>query len=230
MLAGLKHLRLEFEPDPLEDGFSMTQDLDAEELMKTGEGGFSFFDNDKIHGSVPAQKQTGDGQALPDDASRVLDDRPDQKDPEYVSVNTFKNQEAGRERVWVGRRDSDNPAIRAYHRLVMDGNVRDHAGPATPAQVLAGAPYLSVVFHMAWCMAIMPETLETPTQATLSGMKDVLAELKQVRLAGRAKYMKLKQASGGQVPPGEPHGFWLGKLEVSTQVPMSQGRSSQYWR
>ena len=47
MLTGLRQLRLEFEPDAMDEGFSTSDDLDAEELMNSGEMGFSFFEEER---------------------------------------------------------------------------------------------------------------------------------------------------------------------------------------
>jgi hypothetical protein len=155
--------------------------------------------------------------------------------------------------VWIGStRSGTNALINEYRRLVTDRNLQDHVGPATPAQVLAGAPRGSYLFQTAWLAAIMPTDLAPPPTSRLSEMVDVVDELRKFRLKGRAAYTALQaQRSGAfssssaaaaagsvsgsasssvMVPLGEPHYFWTGKLEVATQKSMPQARPTQYWR
>jgi hypothetical protein len=78
-------------------------------------------------------------------------------------------------------------------------------------------------------MAIMPPEIKEPSWVELEGMRDVLTDLKHFRLEGRAKYLKLQKRFGSRiVPPGPPHGFWLGKLEVSAQQVASRRKKPHY--
>lgn len=228
-LAGLRHLRLEFEPDPYEEGFSMAEDLDAEELMNSGDKGFSFF-NDEVQQQLP-RPSSGMDRTLNSSLPLQPGDDSVRHEPEYLSADVSLDEQLTNVQVWIGPKVSSNPVVGEYRRLVLEHHVRDHIGPAAPEQVLAGIPPSALVFHTAWCMAIMPPTIETPTRTDLEAMKDVLAELKRFRLDGRAKYLELQREYGGRrVPPGPPHGFWLGRLEVSTLETMPQSRPGQYWR
>ncbi|KAJ4326951.1 hypothetical protein N0V84_002677 [Fusarium piperis] len=230
-LAGLRHLRLEFEPDPYEEGFSMAEDLDAEELLNSGDKGFSFFD-DEVQQQLPRPSSVI-GRTL--NSSLPVQIRPEDEsvrhEPEYLSADVSLDEQLTKVQVWIGPKVSGNPVVGEYRRLVLEHHIRDHIGPATPEQTLAGIPPSALVFHTAWCMAIMPPTIETPTRSDLEAMKDVLVELKRFRLDGRAKYLELQREYGSRrVPPGSPHGFWLGRLEVSTLEAMPQSRPGQYWR
>ncbi|RTE74231.1 hypothetical protein BHE90_011334 [Fusarium euwallaceae] len=229
-LAGLRHLRLEFEPDPYDEGFSMAEDLDAEELLNSGDKGFSFFDDEVQQQQVPRPSSVID-RTLNSSLPIQSEDESVRHEPEYLSADVSLDEQLTKVQVWIGPKVSSNPVVGEYRRLVLEHHIRDHIGPATPEQTLAGIPPSALVFHTAWCMAIMPPTIETPTRTDLEAMKDVLVELKRFRLDGRAKYLELQREYGGRrVPPGSPHGFWLGRLEVSTLEAMPQSRPSQYWR
>ncbi|EEU44112.1 uncharacterized protein NECHADRAFT_30392 [Fusarium vanettenii 77-13-4] len=159
-LVGLRHLRLEFEPDPFEEGFSMAEDLDAEELLNSGDKGFSFFDDD-VQPQLPRPSsmisQTLNS-SLPSQPSQPEDESV-RHEPEYLSADVSLDEQLTKVQVWIG------------------------------------------------------------------------PKLKRFRLAGRAKYRELQREFGSRrVPPGSPHGFWLGRLEVSTFESMPQSRPSQYWR
>ncbi|KAK7423877.1 hypothetical protein QQX98_000748 [Neonectria punicea] len=236
LLEGLRHLRLEFEPDPREEGFSTAEDLDAEELMNSGEQGFSFFDDEKTRRQSTSTSQVSNlqGDACSRGPTRQCEnDKSDQVVGDFVTHRGEWNGEPFSVPVWIGPKvPSRNDVINDYRRLVLKHNLRDGIGPVTASQVIAGAPDKSYIFHTAWCMAIMPEKLEAPRWTELTSMKDVLQELRQFRLSGRAKYSDIKKRTygGKKVPPGEPHYFWTGKLEVSREDPMPQSRPSRYWR
>ncbi|KAI8692671.1 hypothetical protein LRP88_07605 [Fusarium phalaenopsidis] len=228
-LAGLRHLRLEFEPDPFEEGFSMAEDLDAEELLNSGDKGFSFFD-DEVQQQLPRPSSVI-GRTLNSSLPIQSEDESVRHEPEYLSADVSLDEQLTKVQVWIGPKVSGNSVVGEYRRLVLEHHIRDHIGPATPEQTLAGIPPSALVFHTAWCMAVMPPTIETPTRTNLEAMKDVLVELKRFRLDGRAKYLELQREFGSRrVPPGSPHGFWLGRLEVSTLETMPQSRPAQYWR
>ncbi|KAJ3513563.1 hypothetical protein NM208_g15171 [Fusarium decemcellulare] len=232
ILAGLRHLRLEFEPDPYEEGFSMAEDLDAEDLMNSGEKGFSFFEDDAQRPQPKPSATLSSPSRAPNSTLPVQQESESvRNEPEYLETDIIMDGQSANAKVWIGYKVNSDPVINQYRRLVLEHHVRDHVGPATPEQILAGIPPSALMFHMAWCMAIMPPKIEAPTRVELEAMKDVLAELKRFRLDARAKYLQLQKEFGSRrVPPGSPHGFWLGKLEVSTQGAMPQSRPSQYWR
>ncbi|OAA76041.1 hypothetical protein LEL_05725 [Akanthomyces lecanii RCEF 1005] len=101
--------------------------------------------------------------------------------------------------------------------------LRYGVGPVSPAQVLAGVPEKSYIFHTAWRAAIMPPgELACPAPQELAGMQDVLDALKRHRATGRSLYQDLQHSRKDatlRVPPGAPHFFWTGSLEVSTKRP-----------
>ncbi|GJN84573.1 leucine rich repeat domain-containing protein [Purpureocillium lilacinum] len=236
LLQGLRHLALEFEPDTMDDGFSATEDLDAEELMDAGDTGFSFFNEtptgERRRTSTAVGPPVADGvhsEAVP---AGTHPSGAEQDTRNFIKYDGEWNGEVFSLPVWVGPTRGANEVLDEYRRLVMGDGLRDGVGPATPGQILAGAPEGSFVFHVAWCAAVMPRQLSPPGRDVLAGMKDVLAELRTYRLAGRASYAKLQQSvgTGIPVPLGEPHFFWTGTLKVSTSAPQPNVRSTRYWQ
>ncbi|KPM45594.1 hypothetical protein AK830_g868 [Neonectria ditissima] len=205
LLEGLRHLRLEFEPDPKEEGFSTADDLDAEELMNSGEQGFSFFDDEKTRRHSTSKSRSSDLQADVNSggATSQENDESDQVVGDFLTHYGEWNGKAFSVPVWIGPKvRSSNHVINDYRRLVLKHNLRDGIGPVTASQVIAGAPDRSFIFHTAWCMAIMPEKIEAPPWTALADMKDVLQELRQFRLSGRARYSGIEK----QTPMGKKRG------------------------
>lgn len=254
MLKGLRHLRLEFEPDPMEEGFSTAEDLDAESLMNSGDRGFSFFDYENPQrplseskprfATIPSRSASLSSNThlssdsitpTPTTTSRDTDD-------EYVNYDGTWNGQNFTIPVWVGSKSASTRSaiVEEYRKLVLQQRLHDGVGPATSCQIAAGVPDKTFIFHTAWCVAIMPRTLLSPALADLAGMRDVLVALKTYRSAGRVKYLELQRQSQSQakssaqsivpVALGDPHLFWTGRLEVSTQAAIPHARSSQYWR
>ncbi|PTD12532.1 hypothetical protein FCULG_00004310 [Fusarium culmorum] len=231
VLAGLRHFRLEFEPDPHGQDSYLMEDIDAQQLLNSGEAGFSFFENEAKQERPPIVLPANSiYNLLPKDSSSSLNDL-DQPEGSHLDIDIWMEGKSTSIRVWIGPRDGKNPVLRHYRNLAVHHRVHDHIGPASPAQVQAGVPSTELVFHTAWCMAIMPHEIKEPSGAELEGMRDVLTELKRFRLEGRAEYLELQKRFGSRtVPPGPPHGFWLGKLEVSTQQVASRRKKQSYWR
>ncbi|KAF4993027.1 hypothetical protein FGRMN_6763 [Fusarium graminum] len=234
VVAGLRHFRLEFESDPYDEEGSEVGDIDAEGLLDSGDARFSFFD-DRVRGS---QQQDDEGSVelgqSPDSTDFPTPHlKMDQQESEFLDMNILVDGKPTKMQVWIGPKDSINPLVQSYRKIALHYRVRDHVGPASPAQIRAGVPSSALVFHTAWCMTLMPPEIKDPSQAELHdmGMKDVLAELKQFRSEGRAKYLSLqREFGGGTVPPGPPHEFWLGNLEVSTGWTALRGKTGSYWR
>ncbi|KAG5958340.1 hypothetical protein E4U58_005390 [Claviceps cyperi] len=217
---GLRHLRLEFDNSETMD-VSTNLSFDAEH--SEDEEVFSFFQND----------QRGFRESLLSSADVVLTSEElnlggpcwwDQHRSSYVTHEGHWNGETFSVPVWVGPADDEAPeAQRAYRRLVVDHGIRDGVGPVTPAQIQAGAPRQSFIYHIAWSATVMPATLRMPRRSELAGMDDVLDAIKAYRLESRAKYDRMRQLRTMQrgeisLPLGEPHLFWTGALEVSTEV------------
>lgn len=245
MLQGLRHLRLEFEPDPMEEGFSATEDLDAEELMNAGERGYSFFEDENPEKKTAETKSrrpknqdtsatsSSDSETLLSSKLAAVTISMSRDNQDFVD---YAGEWNGRFSipVWVGRPPSSsppNPIVEEYRQLVLEQRLYHGVGPVTPSQIAAGVPGKCFIFHTAWCAAIMPRHLVAPAVADLAGMRDVLDALKQYRVAGRVKYLaSRKNLAHPDIILGDPHLFWTGQLEVTTRDAMAQAQPSRYWR
>lgn len=231
VLAGLRHFRLEFEQDPCEEYSQHTEDIDAEQLLNSGDTGFSFFQDESKQARPQSVSPTNSISNTVSKGRSSTQNDLDHFEGTHLDVDIWRDGKSTSTRVWIGPRDGKEPLLRDYRQLALHSRVHDNIGPASPAQVQAGVPSTELVFHTAWCMTIMPPELKEPTRAELDGMRDVLTELKQFRSEGRAKYRKLQKEFGCQiVPPGQPHGYWLGRLEVSTRQVASRRQKPNYWR
>ncbi|OAA52855.1 hypothetical protein ISF_09238 [Cordyceps fumosorosea ARSEF 2679] len=233
MLKGLRQLRLEFEPDTLGEDIAAAEDVDAEQLMISGERGFSFFEDESYHSTRPslnANSRSGrcpgsDGGSATDASGvRTLGLEKSVRDNEEFITHQDEWNGCGLElRVWAGPvQPHKNPIINEYRQLVLNyGSLRDGVGPASPCQVHAGVPERSLIFHTAWRTAIMPPgELVPPALEDVAGMGDVLAALKRHRATARFQYDNLKRERRDvalSAPLGAPHFFWTGNLEVSTK-------------
>ena len=239
LLKGLRHLRLEFEPDPLVDGFSKTEDLDAEELMASGGETFSFFEGEQIGRRISTTRSRSDASERLH-AKGVYPASDEQLHGTDRDIGAFLrydgewNGEVFSQQAWIGAPGlSTSDVLQDYRQLVLNGGIRDYFGPSSPTQVKAGAPEESHVFHAAWNAAVMPRLLEPPPRDKLAAMGDVLDELRKYRLEGRASYLRHRETSrcqGRRITLGDPHYFWTGRLEVSTEDALPHSRPAQYWR
>lgn len=152
--------------------------------------------------------------------------------------------------VWIGNgtpnSPSNTPAVNAYMRALTLSNGRfartaassSSIGssisiiPATPCHVAAGAPAGSYLFGDAWHHLALPDkTIKRPTKAELAeGMRDVLKEIKEFRLASREVYARLTAAAAAAVvvQNGEEevavgqHEYWKGRVEISLVEPKNE--------
>ncbi|KAH7493695.1 hypothetical protein IWW34DRAFT_716906 [Fusarium oxysporum f. sp. albedinis] len=238
VLAGLRHFRLEFEQDAYEGDAYIAGEIDAKQLLNSGDKGFSFFDDEAGRRPRPVRELATSPPQKRDLTEFSVSQGEQDLETEHLDIDVWVDGKSTTVKVWVGSasNESSNPMLRDYRELALHCKVHDRIGPASPAQIRAGVPSSALVFHTAWCMAIMPyrhrsATIKEPTRVELDAMKDVLSELKQFRLEGRAKYLKLQgQSASGTCPPGPPHGFWLGKLEVSTHQGTLRSKTADYWR
>ncbi|CAM1510485.1 Fc.00g008200.m01.CDS01 [Cosmosporella sp. VM-42] len=225
ILKGLREFRLEFELDPVEDDTWTDDDLNAEELMNTGEQGFSFFDDERggpsqAQASIQRSPETDSNSNGVAQMTSIMRSDRELGDWIYHQVNQREGAESVRYEVWIGtKRSHPNPIINDYRRLVVDCNLRKGLGPASPAHVLAGVPRGAFIFHIAWCVAVMPPELEAPRPSDLKGMKDVLAELRRFREEGKAMDQALRYGEA-RVDEGEPPPYWHGNLTVSFTKPL----------
>ncbi|RDA84813.1 hypothetical protein CP532_3170, partial [Ophiocordyceps camponoti-leonardi (nom. inval.)] len=170
-LQGLRHLALEFEPDPMDDG--CCQDVAASggcnlaetEEGEEGEQGFSFF---------PVSRPSSSPLSGPSQEKRRTKNR------------TETDRDMVDESVWlpsISSSSSSSSPLFDYRRLVLEEGVCHGKAPATPSQVRAGAPPGSYVYQTAYAAAVMPSELSPPPPGLLLAgvMRDVVADLRAFR-------------------------------------------------
>lgn len=231
MLRGLRHICLEFEPDPMEDlsQLTLSEDLDVESLLDTDR--VCFTSSARGHGGmasgVPKEPvSTGPNAShYPqfEDAENLVFEGEHVIHTESWQGNVF------RPRVWVGNGvPGPHPAVNAYMNLVRRASLRKVVGAASPAHIKAGVPHEFLIFLDAWEAILIPELMPEPRRENLEGMKDVIGELKKYRMATREAHMNEKNRAGGEVKLGAPHYFYTGRIEVVAGDNTSS--VSQYWR
>ncbi|OIW28011.1 hypothetical protein CONLIGDRAFT_459262 [Coniochaeta ligniaria NRRL 30616] len=250
-LNGLRHIHLEFGEDPREaapDALDL-EGMDAAKLLGPEDEEFSFFaQSDWASSSLP----TSDPQTL-DGGQRLKNDRelfhaetplfrPENPPPyrpgyaetqdQYEHHHGDWNGQVFAVPVWVGRGVSGpHSAVNEYMRLLKDPYLtalHTNVGPASPSHVLAGVPAGSYIYHAAWDAIMAPPVVRKPTAAELGEMRDVVAAIKEYRAKTKSALSTAQQAAGTlDVPLGEPHYHWSGKLDISFP---SVSHDSGMWR
>lgn len=255
VLRGLRHLRLEFDADPIEDpaGWSNADDLDAEDLLNMDDGeGFSFFQDENKPRSQP------NSDVKPDLPPR----RPAPAPQDYAGAAPGA-ETTGPE----SRRPGDSPAppsdrLRHAPYAETSGEHVDQVvewnGITTKVKVWIGSgvlgphPAVNAYMHALRDPALrdhrvgpaMPahqkagvpmgkllfyaawDSMLMPAQLTKPGRAD-LHRMADVLVALR----DFRTAERTKMESKRtPHDFWSGRLEVVSQQSMAHYRSSQYWR
>jgi len=237
-LRGLRHLHLEFGEDPREaapDALDL-EDPDATKLLSVEDDVFSFFGQSSWQQSSSSAKNPdvwNDDQVRSprNDSSSSHDETPLFTPPnpppyrsgyaetpdEYESHRGDWNGRSFTVPVWVSSGiPGPHPAVNEYMRLLNDPKLHTRVGPASPSQVLAGVPADSYIYHAAWDAILVPPVIRKPTAAELGGMHDVVAAIKRYRGMTKAALSAAQKAAGMRdVPLGESHYHWSGKLEIS---------------
>jgi hypothetical protein len=254
VLRGLRHLRLEFEADPIEDpaGWSNADDLDAEDLLNMDDGeGFSFFQDENKPRSQPNSdvkpdlppRRTAAGAPVPGlvPGPETLGHDPhrpaDPVSPASVRLRHAPYSETSGEHVdqvitWNG----------------VTSKVKVWIGPGVPGPHAAVNAYMRALSNPAFrdhrVGPAMPahqkagvpmgqllfyaawDSMIMPAQLTKPGRAD-LHKMGDVIEALRA----FRTAERAKFEAKQTlHDFWEGKLEVVSQQSMAHYRSSQYWR
>lgn len=239
MLKGLRHIRLEFEPNPKEDmddlSDSDVEDLDPEELINLAAKEFSFFGENGWSSSKPEEARreslrstqttaassttTTNKSALSEESGRLTCRPFNQAQGEHIEYTGMWNMEDFSIPVWIGSGDPSTPypAVNEYMRNVCDTRLRSDVIPASPCHVAAGVPAGSYIFNGAWEAMLTPKEVRRPTKDDLKGMHDVIDALRTFRLQTKAAYAAAQEgAARKEAPSYEPHFHWTGKLEVAT--------------
>jgi hypothetical protein len=243
-LKGLRHLRLEFSED-VEDRSSDVlnfEDIDAAKLASLGLTDFSFFaESNWTSSSLSIDPNVGPSPPSDPDAKVTNNHRPDEStssqlppdcpnrlthfpycttQTSYILYTSTYNSLPTAVPVWIGTGIPSpfQPAVNEYMYLLRDPTLHDLVGPVSPAQIAAGVPAGSYIFHAAWDAMVVPpaEEIRRPRAEELAGMRDVVEALKEYRGKTKRRMEEVRKDAGrGQVPLGEPHYHWCGRLEVS---------------
>lgn len=224
VLHGLRHIRLEFEPDRRDEMESFDSGEDVNEAMKAfASFSESPWDEGSVDSPAPdplASKSSTRGVTTPSEERLTGGPYVDGvADGEYTTC--FLTTQDRTLRVWVGSGvvgPTNPPAVNAYMRILAadeHGNFRQGAAKATPCQIAAGAPASSWLFTRAWERILVPspeDLARRPTRADLRGMKDVLQGIKSFRAETRRKYRaELDEGRGSDTVH---HEYWKGRLEI----------------
>ena len=248
MLSGLRHIRLEFDPDPTEElGHTLdSENLDAEQAINVAANEFSFF-GDQGWTSGQSQSATADSESHPRAytsshtdrsnpaaAKRLSSPYAETKGGEYLNHSEEWNGQPFTVPVWIGTGiPGPHSAVNEYMRLLQDPALRADVRPASPGHVLAGVPAGSYIFHSAWDAILAPTgAVRRPKRTDLVGMRDVLSAIKEYRGKTKAAFEKAERQQAADSPKGgpclgSPHYHWTGRLEVSLANPLT---SSKFWR
>lgn len=224
VLKGLRHIRLELEPDFSDstDAISMSDEVDFDKLLDPAEDDFardtsSFFDDDDGSFGVTSrgttnersrQEKRSDSTAHVEEykhwtSGRLKSFPYSEVECEYLTqyVNTAHSWTGNvfSVPVWIGPGViTPHAAVNEYMWNVQDPSIRKDIGPATPNHVAAGVPPLSYIFYAAWDAMVVPKNIAQAARSCGSApFRDVAAAIKEYRMRMR----------------GTEH-HWDGKLEL----------------
>lgn len=222
VLRGLRHIRLELEPDFSEttDAISTSDEVDFDRLLDPADDDFahdtsSFFDDDDGSFGVTSRSTAGDKfrqakqvGALTEEYTHWTSGR--LKSFPYSDVDSeYITQHIDAAQSWTGNFYSvpvwigpgvigPHAAVNEYMWNVQDPKLRKDVGPATPNHVAAGVPPFSYIFHAAWDAMAVPKNVAQAARSSSSvPFRDVATAIKEYRLRTRGT---------------EDH--WDGKLEL----------------
>ncbi|KAI1311736.1 hypothetical protein F5Y03DRAFT_287595 [Xylaria venustula] len=238
VLSGLRHIRLELDPDFSDDlsDLSTGRDIDYDKLLNPGDENFgnetfSFFGEAKqdmlrkLHMEQESDKKElrhGNTERYSDWKSGRL------KSPPYSDTESqfiIYNEEGSRSwtgdafsiPVWIGSGTiGPYAAVNEYMWNLQDQKLRTDVGPATPSHVAAGVPAMTYIFYAAWNAMIFPSSNLAATAAKrckTEPLRDVATAIKDYRMRTR-----------------ETRRHWDGKLELVRQHQSSWYHAPEFWR
>lgn len=252
MLRGLRHIRLEFEADPIEDpaGWSNADDLDAEDLLHLDDGeGFSFFadenkprsqPNSQVKPDLPPRRAVATS-PRPGTASETL--APASRSPadsstspsarlqhapyletreEHVRHAVTWNGAPVQVKVWIGT------GVLGPHPAV-NGYMRALADKSLRNEQVGPAMPTHVKAGVPAGELLFYaawDSMLMPTEVAKPGRAD-LHGMRDVIEELRAFRMGEREKFQSKKLP---HHFWAGKLEVVSQQSMAHYHSARYWR
>ncbi|KAJ0125085.1 hypothetical protein J7T55_006429 [Diaporthe amygdali] len=257
MLKGLRHIRLEFEPDAKDELGSLdneTDELDSGALVEQGTEAFSFFSESAWGPSSSPVKSKVKQQVVVETTSAAeaedavlkgkgpsmmeekIDDYPfNRAKGEHVSFTISPGGDSSQPlklvvSVWIGSGliSPDNPpAINEYMRNVCDPANREGASPATPCHVAAGVPAGSFIFERAWDSIMLPAAAAEVKLPTKAELRAMEDVVARIK-AFRLESRREYAALDAERRNLGGHEYWRGRLEIV--LPQGRAHSSDYWR
>ncbi|KAI0533510.1 hypothetical protein GGR58DRAFT_111020 [Xylaria digitata] len=236
VLSGLRHIRLELDPDFSDDAFdsSTGRDIDYDKLLDPGDedfgsNTFSFFEDTRRDTPKKQNPERGSGSNKPrytnigqysDWTSGQLKSPP-YSDNESQFISHYEEASSSwtgnvySVPVWIGSGTiGPHAAVNEYMWNLQDPKLRTDVGPATPNHVAAGVPAMTYIFYAAWDAMVFPKNLAAAAKSCSSApLRDVVTAIKDYRVRAR----------------GTPH-HWDGKIELVHSNQSSRYHASEYWR
>ncbi|KAL7906967.1 hypothetical protein GGI35DRAFT_457370 [Trichoderma velutinum] len=239
LVSGLRYLALEMEPTEMEPrDMSSSLELDAEELMTSGETPFSFFNESaeqplppkgprprvmelwshippKSPSNLPMEEDIEHqieeiGHDVAADYSPAAPPGYTQRDPSKEKWIRYRESMASPlVAVWAGNTWSPSPIVQMYRRLVLENGVHEGLGPATIHHTRAGAPAGCLIFQQTWFYAALPQSLKVPPTMPTPAYEDVAAELRRRHVSTYEDFERIRQQS-----PHRPCFYWGGTFKI----------------
>jgi outer membrane biosynthesis protein TonB len=213
-----------------------------------------------------SEEQKKEEEAGPEDKTddkEEKEEKEEEEDDQFTTYTGTWNGGAFGIPVWLGRKSrtpstanaSAVVAARYADLLELSGGksaLATEAEPATPSHLRAGVPPKSYVFGAAWDAASLVASIEDgskdsdgvgirrPARADLARMRDVVAAVREFRMAERRRLAELALIrkerrhshqhfmADDEEDHLEEHYHWSGSLEVS--MAQTDSASSRYWR
>ncbi|KAJ8132494.1 hypothetical protein O1611_g1131 [Lasiodiplodia mahajangana] len=236
ILGGLRHIRLELDPDFSDDVLdsSTGRDIDYDKLLDPGDDDFSndsfsfFGDTERIKPNnpsmyrVPSANESRHANAEQFShwksgrlKSSPYSDTESQYITYYAEASSSWTGNVYSIPVWIGPGTiGPHAAVNEYMWNLQDAKLRTDVGPATPDHVTAGVPALTYIFYAAWNAIVFPKNLTALAKGCgTEPLRDVAAALKDYRVRTR----------------GTPR-HWDGNIELVRTNQASRYHASEYWR
>ncbi|KAI0877111.1 hypothetical protein GGS24DRAFT_448819 [Hypoxylon argillaceum] len=236
ILRGLRHIRLELDPDFSDDvlGPSTGRDIDYNKLLDPGDDSFSdntfsFFEDTRqnMRNQPNAERGSSANESSHANITQYSHWKSGRlKSPPYSDTTSrFVNRHIDASSSWTGNFHTvpvwigpgtigPHAAVNEYMWNLQDAKLRTDVRPVTPGHVAAGVPALTYIFHAAWDAMVMPKNLAALANSCgTEPLRDVAAAIKDYRVRTR----------------GTPR-HWDGNIELVRTKQESRYHAPEYWR
>ncbi|KAJ8121087.1 hypothetical protein ONZ43_g2375 [Nemania bipapillata] len=232
ILRGLRHIRLELDPDFSDDelGLSTGRDIDYDKLLDPGDDDFSntftFFEDTK-QSTLNHQDAKRVSQLSHENTAQYSHWKSGRlKSPPYADTTSqYVNRHVEPSDSWTGNvytvpvwigpgTIGPYAAVNEYMWNLQDAKLRTNVGPAMPGHVAAGVPPMTYIFYAAWDAMVVPKNLAALVKnCGMEPLRDVAMAIKDYRAHTR----------------GTPH-HWEGNIELVRTKQALRYHAPEYWR